>query len=136
MKNFGPTPTCPIRQVLSRLGDKWSMLVLSTLHANGTMRFSALQQSIGDISHRMLTVTLRTLERDGMVLRHVYAEIPPRVEYTLTPRGESLMPHLYALITWSQEHTADILTARQQSLSSEGSEGSEDSEGCDAPTSE
>ncbi len=119
MKNFGPTPTCPIRQILSRLGDKWSMLVLITLHANGTMRFSTLQQSIGDISHRMLTVTLRTLEHDGMILRRVYAEIPPRVEYTLTPRGESLLPHLYALVTWAQEHAAGILTDRGQGSATE-----------------
>ena len=84
MKNFHPTGNCPVRDVLSRLGDKWSMLVLITLNANGTMRFSDIHKTIGDVSQRMLTVTLRTLESDGLVERKVYAEVPPRVEYNLT----------------------------------------------------
>ena len=86
MKNFHPTGNCPIRDVLSRLGDKWSMLVLITLNANGTMRFSDIHKTIEDVSQRMLTVTLRTLESDGLVERKVYAEVPPRVEYCLTRR--------------------------------------------------
>ena len=85
-RNFTPTGRCPVRDVLSRLGDKWSMLVLLTLHANGVMRFSEIHRTLGDISHRMLTVTLRTLETDGMLRRKVYAEVPPRVEYDLTRR--------------------------------------------------
>lgn len=84
MKNFHPTGNCPIRDILCRLGDKWSMLVLITLNVNGTMRFSDIQKTISDISQRMLTVTLRTLEADGLVSRTVYAEVPPRVEYQLT----------------------------------------------------
>ena len=83
LNDFPPTGHCPVRDVLSRLGDKWSMLVLIALHANGVMRFSEIHRSLGDISHRMLTVTLRTLEADGMVARTVYAEVPPRVEYRL-----------------------------------------------------
>lgn len=74
MKNFHPTGNCPIRDVLSRLGDKWSMLVLITLNANGTMRFSDIHKTIEDVSQRMLTVTLRTLESDGLVERKVYAD--------------------------------------------------------------
>ena len=73
MKNFHPTGNCPIRDILCRLGDKWSMLVLITLNVNGTMRFSDIQKTISDISQRMLTVTLRTLEADGLVSRTVYA---------------------------------------------------------------
>ena len=79
MKNFHPTGNCPIRDILCRLGDKWSMLVMITLNTNGTMRFSDIQKTISDISQRMLTVTLRTLETDGLVSRTVYAEVPPRV---------------------------------------------------------
>ena len=90
MKNFHPTGNCPIRDVLSRLGDKWSMLVLITLNANGTMRFSDIHKTIEDVSQRMLTVTLRTLESDGLVERKVYAEVPPRVEYCLTDTGGSI----------------------------------------------
>ena len=74
MQNFHPNGNCPIRDVLSRLGDKWSMLVLITLHTNGTMRFSDIHKTIADVSQRMLTVTLRTLESDGLVKRKVYAE--------------------------------------------------------------
>jgi DNA-binding HxlR family transcriptional regulator len=103
IKNFLPTENCPIRNLLCRLGDKWSMLVLISLHANGVMRFSDLQRSIGDISQRMLTVTLRSLEADGLVGRTIYPEVPPRVEYTLTASGESLMPHLNSLVGWAIE---------------------------------
>ena len=92
MKNFHPTGNCPVRDVLSRLGDKWSMLVLITLSANGTMRFSDIHKTIADVSQRMLTVTLRTLESDGLIERKVYAEVPPRVEYCLTERGLVLFP--------------------------------------------
>ena len=77
MKNFHPTGNCPVRDVLSRLGDKWSMLVLITLSANGTMRFSDIHKTIADVSQRMLTVTLRTLESDGLIERKVYAKFLP-----------------------------------------------------------
>ena len=84
MKTFLHEGICPIRDILSRLGDKWSLLVLTTLYSNGTMRFNDIQRSLGDISQRMLTVTLRSLEADGLVHREVYPEVPPRVEYRLT----------------------------------------------------
>lgn len=91
---------CPVRNVLSRFGDKWSLLVLLTLHSNCRLRFSAIHRSISDISHRMLTVTLRTLEADGLIGREVYGEVPPRVEYFLTDKGRSLIPHVEALVDW------------------------------------
>jgi DNA-binding HxlR family transcriptional regulator len=106
IKNFLPTENCPIRNLLCRLGDKWSMLVLISLHANGVMRFSDLHRSIGDVSQRMLTVTLRSLEADGLVSRTIHAEVPPRVEYALTASGESLMPHLNSLVGWAIEYTS------------------------------
>jgi len=116
MKNFYPTGDCPIRNVLCRLGDKWSMLVLVTLHANGIMRFSDIHKTIADISQRMLTVTLRTLEADGLITRKVYAEVPPRVEYFLNPTGESLIPHIQNLVDWATENMEHITESRELSL--------------------
>lgn len=113
MINFHPTENCPIRDVLSRLGDKWSMLVLVTLNANGTMRFSDIHKSIEDVSQRMLTVTLRMLEADGLVERKVYAEVPPRVEYHLTEVGCSLIPHIEALVGWALDNMTVILENRK-----------------------
>ena len=104
LKNFTPTGSCPVRDVLCRLGDKWSMLVLLTLNANGVMRFSEIHRTLGDISHRMLTVTLRMLETDGMIRREVYAEVPPRVEYSLTELGKSLKPILDSLWAWGEAY--------------------------------
>ena len=112
MKNFHPSGNCPVRDILSRFGDKWSTLVLITLSANGTMRFNEIHKTIDDISQRMLTVSLRTLESDGLVYRKVYAEVPPKVEYQLTQTGESLIPHLKGLVDWSLEHMAGILDKR------------------------
>ena len=106
MENFYTNDNCPIRDVLSRLGDKWSMLVLVTLNANGTMRFCDVHKAIADISQRMLTVTLRTLEADGLISRKVYAEVPPRVEYTLTDTGRSLKPVLDAMGAWGTAYKA------------------------------
>lgn len=112
MKNFHPTGNCPVRDVLSRLGDKWSMLVLITLRANGTMRFGDIHKTIGDVSQRMLTVTLRSLEADGLLGRKVYAEVPPRVEYFLTDRGVSLIPHIEGLVDWALKQMPEILENR------------------------
>ena len=95
---------CPIRNILSRISDKWSILTIFTLEQIPVMRFGELQRAIPDISQKMLTVTLRTLEQDGIVKRQVYAQIPPKVEYSLTERGLSLLPHLNALIYWAKEH--------------------------------
>ena len=112
LKKFPPTGSCPVRDDLSRIGDKWSMLVLLTLHANGTMRFNEIHRSLEDISHRMLTVTLRMLEADGLIAREVFAEVPPRVEYRLTERGSSLLPHIFGLVEWAQANKASIFEER------------------------
>lgn len=114
METFSSTDSCPIRDILNRLGDKWSLLVLTTLNANGTLRFSEIHKSIGDISQRMLTVTLRSLEEDGLISRKVYPEVPPRVEYTLTGSGTGLIPHLENLVNWALENSAGIIESRQQ----------------------
>lgn len=105
-------PDCPIRNILARISDKWSILVLFTLNQSTLMRFNALQKNIPDISQKMLTMTLRTLEEDGFVKRQVYAEVPPRVEYSLTDRAISLLPHINSLIVWAKENMNDILTDR------------------------
>lgn len=113
MNSFRHTVVISAVAVLCRLGDKWSMLVLVTLNANGTMRFSDIHKTIDDISQRMLTVTLRTLETDGLVQRKVYAEVPPRVEYCLTETGRSLIPHVEALVGWALDHMTVILEHRE-----------------------
>lgn len=115
MQNFLPIANCPVRNILSKLGDKWPMLILITLQSNGVMRFSDIHRSIGDISHRMLTVTLKSLESDGLIKRKVYAEVPPRVEYNLTEVGHSLFPHLQALVNWAVENMPEIMSSRQES---------------------
>jgi DNA-binding HxlR family transcriptional regulator len=103
---------CPIRNVLARICDKWSILIIFTLEQFPVMRFSELRRMIPDISQKMLTVTLRTLEEDGLVSRKVYAQVPPKVEYSLTTRGKSLLPHLNGLIQWAKEQMDDILQDR------------------------
>lgn len=114
MKNFHSSGICPIRDVLSRLGSKWAMLVLVTLDANEAMRFGDIQKSIGDISQRMLTVTLKMLVSDGLVNRKVYPEIPPRVEYRLTERGHSLIPYLSGLVEWALANMPVIIEGRKE----------------------
>ena len=107
---------CPIRNVLSRICDKWSLLVIYTLNAHNAepIRFNALRKLIPDISQKMLTSTLKSLEADGYVNRKVYAEVPPRVEYSLTPRAETLIPIMDHLIEWALDNMAVILKDRQQ----------------------
>ncbi|MBM6718885.1 helix-turn-helix transcriptional regulator [Bacteroides gallinaceum] len=109
-------PDCPIRNILARLCDKWSLLVIYTLNKAGkeVMRFKELQREIPDISQKMLTVTLRTLEEDGYITRTVYPEVPPRVEYALTPRTHSLLPHINALISWALENKDAIIEDRKK----------------------
>lgn len=114
MKEFLDQGYCPIRNVLDRIGDKWSLLVLIDLDTNGTMRFSEIHRSIRDISQRMLTVTLRTLESDGLVARKVYAEVPPKVEYSITDTGRSLMPLIGDLVEWATENMPVIMESRGQ----------------------
>ena len=97
-------PDCPIRNVLARIGDKWSLLVIVTLSGARTMRFGALQRAIPDISQKMLSVTLRTLEEDGYLTRQVYPEVPPRVEYALSSLGESMRPIMDAMEVWGNNY--------------------------------
>lgn len=104
---------CPIRDIIARLSDKWSLLVIYKLSINNKMRFSQLQRELEDISQRMLTVTLRTLEADGFVQRTVYPEVPPRVEYQLTPLGISLLPIIRELVSWARENTVAIQNSRR-----------------------
>lgn len=105
---------CPVRTVLSRISDKWSLLVLYTLHQASSMRFNELRKKIPDISQKMLTSTLRTMEADGYVSRAVFAEVPPRVVYSLTPRALSLIPIVDQLIVWAESHMTAILNDRRQ----------------------
>ena len=103
---------CPIRQVVSRFGDKWSMLVLYMLHASdrGVLRFNEIRRLMTDCSQKMLSQTLKNLEQEHLVHRKVYPEVPPRVEYSLTETGKSLMPPLIALIAWGKEHFNEVVT--------------------------
>ena len=102
---------CEVRQILDRIADKWSLLTIALLEGR-TMRFSELQRRIDGISQRMLTVTLRQLERDGLVHRTVYAVVPPRVDYELTPLGSTLHETIQALVRWTEEHQNEVAAAR------------------------
>ena len=103
---------CPIRQVISRFGDKWSMLVLYTLYASdmGVLRFSELHHNMADCSQKMLSATLKNLEQNNLIHREVYPVVPPRVEYSLTDTGKSLMPAINSLIDWAKLHFDDVVT--------------------------
>ena len=104
--------TTSAKEVVDRIGDKWSLLVLLVLEEGGIMRFNELGSTIGIISQKMLTVTLRTLEADDLIKRKVYAQIPPKVEYDLTSRGKSLLPHLHKLVSWADENMNGIKESR------------------------
>lgn len=106
-----PIDGCPVRDVLDQIGDKWSTLLILVL-ADGPLRFGALRRAVPDISQRMLTQTLRDLQRDGLISRHVHPTVPPSVEYRLTPLGCSLLDPLRHLIRWAEEHHGEIRTAR------------------------
>jgi DNA-binding HxlR family transcriptional regulator len=103
---------CPIRDVLERLGDRWTMLVLFTLEETGTQRFSALKSLIPDISQRMLAQTLRRVEQDGLVERTVFPTMPPRVDYALTPLGHSFLKPMHQLLEWAATHHEEVRAAR------------------------
>ena len=109
-------PDCPIRNILARISDKWSLLVIYTLDKSekAPVRFKELQRRIPDISQKMLTVTLRTLEEDGYVTRTIYPEVPPRVEYSLTGRTKSLLPHINSLIGGALENREPIMRDRKR----------------------
>ena len=107
-------PGCTtIREILTRVGDKWSVFVIVLL-GERTMRFTELQRSIEGISQRMLTLTVRQLERDGLVERVVYPVVPPRVEYSLTALGATLLDPLIAIAQWAEVHRVDIEAARAE----------------------
>jgi DNA-binding HxlR family transcriptional regulator len=110
----GAREHCPIRDVLDRVGDKWSILTIVMLGDHGTLRFNELNHLIGNISQKMLTVTLKTLEADGLIVRKMYAQIPPKVEYSLTDLGRSLLPPIMTLYHWANENMPAILTSRTQ----------------------
>lgn len=109
-------PNCPIRNILSRIGNKWSMLVLYTLETDEAKRFKELQRNIPDISQKMLTATLKMLEADGLVKREAFAEVPPRVEYSLSDKGKTLLPHINALLSWATDNMDDIYESRRHYL--------------------
>ena len=111
-----------IRALLDRIADKWALLIIATLHTQ-RLRFTGLQQRIPGISQRMLSLTLRKLERDGLVIRTAHAEVPPRVEYELSDLATSLVPHAVALAGWAAEHSPDIDAHRAAYDSDNGAPG-------------
>ena len=120
-KVSGPTSSwdpyargCPSRDLLDQIGSKWAVLVLGELGRHGACRFTQLRQQLAGVSEKMLTQTLRTLERDGLLVRTVYPEAPIRVEYELTPLGRTLRGPLKALTEWSVQHVEDVLDARAE----------------------
>ncbi|GAA3159386.1 winged helix-turn-helix transcriptional regulator [Nonomuraea roseoviolacea] len=119
--------TCQVRDVLNRVGDKWTLSVVNELGA-GPRRFNELRRTVPGISQRMLTATLRVLERDGLVTRSVYAEVPPRVDYELTPLGRTLLERVWGLIDWVIEHHEDIEGARSRYDARRAPDGSQPTE--------
>jgi DNA-binding HxlR family transcriptional regulator len=106
-------PNCPTRVVLDRIGDKWTVLVIGAL-VDGPRRFTALRQHIGGVAPKVLTQTLRAMERDGLLTRTVYAQVPPRVDYALTDLGVSLGGPIAVLTDWAERHVGKILAARDE----------------------
>lgn len=112
--HFDPyDPACPSRQLLDRIGDRWTVLVMGVL-ADGPARPRDIAARVGGITPKMLTQTLKTLERDGLVNRTAYAEVPPRVIYDLTPAGATLEPVARAIQSWVREHAASVVAARER----------------------
>ena len=108
LKKYTGTSSCPIRNIISRFSGKWSMLILCVLSENEATRFNEIGKAIPDISPKVLTDTLKNLESAGLISRKLYAEIPPKVEYSLTELGQSLIPHLESLIGWALENYGAI----------------------------
>ena len=105
---------CPVRDIMARVGDKWSMLAILALGGFGKLRFNELKGKIGDVSQRMLTVTLKNLENDGLITRKVYAQVPPKVEYDLTALGRSLLVQYSIFAEWASTHSDTILNSRKR----------------------
>ena len=106
-KNTKELPACPVETTLTLIGDKWKVLILRDLMP-GTKRFGELKKSIGSVSQKVLTAQLRDMEQSGLVNRKVYAEVPPRVEYSLTELGQSLKPILDAMSNWGEDYKASV----------------------------
>lgn len=106
-KTIKELPACPVETTLTLIGNKWKVLILRDL-LTGTKRFGKLKKSIGNVSQKVLTAQLRAMEENGLLIRTVYAEVPPRVEYTLTDLGESLKPILDAMGNWGEEYKASL----------------------------
>lgn len=113
IKKFEDHGHCPVRLVMSRFGDKWSILVLTLLEDEGVLRFNEMRKYLKDISQKMLTVTLRSLEADGLIKRTIYPEIPPRVEYQLTDLGKSLIPNVTQMLSWATQNLDVIMENRK-----------------------
>ncbi|TGD71525.1 transcriptional regulator [Mangrovimicrobium sediminis] len=103
---------CPARTVLDRVGDKWSVMVLIVLAEQKRLRFTQLKDHINGVTPKVLTQSLRAMERDGLINRHIYAEVPPRVEYDLTKLGKSLLKAVSTLASWSEDNVSEIMKAR------------------------
>ncbi|MEH0153335.1 helix-turn-helix domain-containing protein [Limibacter armeniacum] len=115
MKKYNDADRCPIRNILDRFGDKWSTLILLVLDEGQTLRFNEIYKCIESISQKMLTVTLKNLEADGLIKRTVYPQVPPKVEYELTERGRSLLPIIHELVEWAKGNMDNIMKDRELS---------------------
>ena len=115
MENNFEEAVCPACSIIDRFGDKWSLRILILLHTHGTMRFNEIFKHMPNISQRMLSVALKSLEADKLVSRKAYPEIPPRVEYALTPLGRSLIPPLEGVVRWAISNADEILEHRNKS---------------------
>lgn len=112
LEKYSNSESCPVRNVLDRIGDKWSMLVVLLLSEEEVLRFNEIHKYIESISQKMLSVTLKGLEADGLVSRTIYPQVPPKVEYKLTERGRSLLPYITNLVDWANANIADIKKSR------------------------
>jgi DNA-binding HxlR family transcriptional regulator len=113
LEKYGNPELCPVRNVIDRIGDKWSVLVLLLLEEGEVLRFNEICGHIKTISQKMLAVTLKSLEADGLLKRTAYPQIPPKVEYELTARGKSLLPHLHGLVNWAHNNMDEIKESRE-----------------------
>lgn len=114
--NSTKNQVCPVRDIIARISDKWTLLTIYALGGYGTLRFNELKHKIGDVSQRMLTVTLRNLEADGFVKRKIYPEVPPRVEYELTNLGRGLMYQMEPLVNWANLNGEEIIKCRKKAV--------------------
>lgn len=109
LQKYTRMDSCPVRNVVARFSGKWSILVLCVLSENDKTRFNGVAKAIPDISPKVLTETLKNLEKDNLIKREVYAEIPPRVEYSLTDLGRSLMPHIEGMLRWAIDNYESVV---------------------------